>query len=352
MEGTDTRARIIRIFTFLGGVYFFLYFVIPEELLKRIGVGTGFDFQVGHEKISNGFIVIGAMALGLGLINLLASHGSRLAFRRPGWVNSLALLVGMFAMILTASSAWISGLTVSKEVRDVQLLGEFASLLVEKKGADSTLPQPERITALVSAARERSAKLASHFGEDKDTRAAMVRLRDEAGASLNTFNGSIEQLAQLAPYQAGDALDAALGAVATSASQLGGSYGAYRRAHQDETVTKRMYDFLFKGLFIPLGSAMFALLGVYIAAAAYRAFKVRTLESGLMMTAAVIVMLGQISFGTMLWDDLPAIRQWLLEKPSGAAFRAIRIGASVAGLMLAIRMWLSIESKSFSKGEE
>jgi hypothetical protein len=59
-------------------------------------------------------------------------------------------------------------------------------------------------------------------------------------------------------------------------------------------------------------------------------------------------MLGQISFGRTIYQEMPAIRQWLLEVPNSAAFRAIRLGAGVAGLMLAIRMWLSIESKSFS----
>jgi hypothetical protein len=101
---------------------------------------------------------------------------------------------------------------------------------------------------------------------------------------------------------------------------------------------------------------MFALLGVYIGAAAYRAFRVRSLESGLMMATAVLVMLGQISFGesqaARAGVSLQDIRQWLLEVPNSAAFRAIRLGAGVAGLMLAIRMWLSIESISFSSREK
>jgi hypothetical protein len=131
-------------------------------------------------------------------------------------------------------------------------------------------------------------------------------------------------------------------------NRLAGSYAALLRFESEHTLTQRSYNFLYDGLFNSLGSAMFALLGVYIAAAAYRAFRIRTLESALMMVAAVIVMLGQISFGKALYENLPAVRQWLLEVPSSAAFRAIRLGAAVAGLMLAIRMWLSIESRGFS----
>jgi hypothetical protein len=71
-----------------------------------------------------------------------------------------------------------------------------------------------------------------------------------------------------------------------------------------------------------------------------------------MMAAALVVMLGQISLGHLISDELPAARQWLLEVPNAAAFRAIRLGAAVAGLMLAIRMWLSIEPKSFSGGKK
>ncbi|RME58194.1 MAG: hypothetical protein D6780_07130, partial [Candidatus Dadabacteria bacterium] len=109
------------------------------------------------------------------------------------------------------------------------------------------------------------------------------------------------------------------------------------------------YDLLYLGLFVPLGSAMFSLLAVYIAAAAYRAFRIKNVETVLMMTTAVIVMLGQIPFGIWIYKDLPLVRAWLLEVPNSAAFRAIKIGAAVAGLVMALRMWLSIESEGFTK---
>ena len=101
-----------------------------------------------------------------------------------------------------------------------------------------------------------------------------------------------------------------------------------------------------------LGSAMFSLLGAYIAAAAYRAFRIKTWESSLMMFAALVVMLGQISYGSLLYHDMPLVRGWLLEVPNSAVSRAITIGSTVAGFVLALRMWFSIESDSFSKKKD
>jgi hypothetical protein len=118
---------------------------------------------------------------------------------------------------------------------------------------------------------------------------------------------------------------------------------------EQQSWIKSGYNFLNKGVFVPLGAAMFSLLGFYIAAAAYRAFRVRSLEASLMMIAAVLVVCGQTSFTLMLWDGFSPIRNWLLQVPNSAAFRGIAIGAGVAGLVLAFRMWFSVESKYFGK---
>jgi len=88
-KAADRRAQAIRLFTLLVGVYFFVYFLLPELVIDAIGL------KERHEPISNGFIAIGAMAIGLGLFNLVSAHGSRLAFRKKGWLYSLALLAGL-----------------------------------------------------------------------------------------------------------------------------------------------------------------------------------------------------------------------------------------------------------------
>jgi hypothetical protein len=101
--------------------------------------------------------------------------------------------------------------------------------------------------------------------------------------------------------------------------------------------------------FFPLGAAMFSLLAFYIASAAFRSFRIRSLEALFMMLAAVVVMLGQIPHGPLyISESLPGMRLWLLENLSTPAFRAIYFGAAVAGLALAVRMWLSLERSPLS----
>lgn len=351
-QSTDTRTTLIRLFTFLGGIYFFLYFVLPESAVAAIGM------KAHNEHISNGFIAIGAMALGLGLYNIMRSHGARVVFQRPGWFNSLALLVGLFAMIAATSAQWIENIRNTKDIRSVQVLGEFATRIVEDAKTpltDRTVPPvAERVSALIRYGEERIALIEAHtiLSVETGTNGAASPLVGEVRERIAATRGKLVELRAAAWERLSDEDLGRLTQFSQDAAKLASSYSILKRSHDAHGTTQKVYDFLFDGLFNQLGAAMFSLLGVYIATAAYRAFRVRTIESALMMTAAVIVMLGQISFGKEIYEHMPSIRQWLLEVPNSAAFRAIRLGAGVAGLMLAIRMWLSIESKSFSSGRK
>lgn len=347
-QSSDARTKLIRIFTFLGGIYFFLYFVLPESAVTVIGM------KAHHEEVSNGFIVVGAMALGLGLYNIIRAHGARCIFQRPGWFNSLALLVGLLAMIGATTVQWVENMRNTGDIRTVQVVGEFATRIVEDATTPPTdrsvPPLSERVAALVRYGEDRATLIQQHtdVSVSSGTNGAQSALVQEVRERLTQVRSKLGELQRADWSHPTDENKALLTAFSQDATKLSSSYSIIKRSHDSHSTTQKVYDFLYDGLFNQLGSAMFALLGVYIAAAAYRAFRIRTIESALMMVAAVIVMLGQISFGKEIYEHMPSIRQWLLEVPNSAAFRAIRLGAGVAGLMLAIRMWLSIESKSFS----
>jgi hypothetical protein len=127
----DSRATLLRVVTFLGGIYFFLYFITPESALEALGV------KDAHEAISNGFIVVGSMAVGLGIINLLSAHGSRLVFLKRGWFFSLALLCGLFVMIGVTLGQWLEARAIAKEISKLSVISDFATRIVEdaKAGA-------------------------------------------------------------------------------------------------------------------------------------------------------------------------------------------------------------------------
>jgi hypothetical protein len=318
---------------------------LPEVVLERIGVTIPVN-----EAISVGFVVVGAMAVGLGVINLLRAHGGAILFRRAGWGNSIVLILGMGAMLGVTGAQWVSGVQGSYKLRAVRVIGDFAAAIIADASAPTPpperLPLAQRVGALLRYTETQLQQLVAVPAPLED---------DEVGVKLGqVLRTEVEALSAISMRVHGaqiTVLDPAsrllLEEFSAGAVRLSVSYAALRQHQQGATLVQRLYDLLYTGLFNHLGSAMFALLGVYIAAAAYRAFRVRSFESALMMGAAVLVMLGQISFGAQIAESLPAVRQWLLEVPNSAAFRAIRLGSAVAGLMIALRMWLSIESKSF-----
>jgi len=84
------RRYLIMVLTFVGGLYFFLEFVLPEE--------TGISDMVA--EIGKVTLVIGGFAFLRGVINLLRLHTAKITMRRPGYHNSIALMVALFFMVI------------------------------------------------------------------------------------------------------------------------------------------------------------------------------------------------------------------------------------------------------------
>lgn len=344
MKELGFRGRLIRIVTFLAGVYFFLEFLLPKKVLEAIGVA---DL---HDEISNGFIVVGTMAFGLGIINLFRVHGTRVVFRRRDWAYSAALLSGLLLMMSVTALDWLNGLAVTAENRNCRNLGRFAEVIVEdvKSGRTGVPTKAYRVQKLEEAVEATVARISSE--RDLFLFPLLENLNEVLGERLKQLNQELDTAVEsaLAIVEEGSSRDENVEALGQRITEAGVIYEKMLRIQYEQSWGNKLYLFFFEGLFVSLGSAMFSLLGVYIASAAYRAFRIRSVESLLMMVAAILVMLGQISFYEYISDDLPAIRQWLLEVPNTAAFRAIKIGAMIAGLVMAFRMWFSIESESFS----
>lgn len=107
----------------------------------------------------------------------------------------------------------------------------------------------------------------------------------------------------------------------------------------------------------PVQATMFALLAFFIASAAYRAFRARTLLATLLLLSAAIVMLGRIPIGDMLTGWLPEglrfsdIAKYILDFPNTAAKRAIYIGVGLGIAATSLKIILGIERTWLGGGE-
>ena len=119
------------------------------------------------------------------------------------------------------------------------------------------------------------------------------------------------------------------------------------------STSKWIYDQIYS----PMSATLFSLLAFFIASAAFRAFRIRTVEAGLLAVAALLVMLGRVPIGNELTKFMPedlrlgAIQDWIMNYPQNAAKRAILIGAALGVMATGLRVILGIE-RSYLSGED
>ena len=136
-----------------------------------------------------------------------------------------------------------------------------------------------------------------------------------------------------------------------------GLFGSSMDANGESTIVgiggvgeRAMRDWVYFKIFVPLQATMFSLLAFYIASAAFRAFRARSLESTLLLTAGAIVMLGQVPAGDELTGGYAGrALAFLMAYVNGAGQKAIIIGATLGVLSTGLRIVLGIERSYLSE---
>ncbi|MBL8088463.1 MAG: hypothetical protein JNM85_10400 [Chthonomonas sp.] len=119
------------------------------------------------------------------------------------------------------------------------------------------------------------------------------------------------------------------------------------------------FDFLFDGLLQQMDAAMFSIIAFYILSAAYRAFRIRSVEATIMLSVALIMMLNmmgalqyqssslidQISHSSSFAANfkLEEVSSWIKNTLQVPSLRAMEFGIAIGALAMGIRLWLGLE---------
>jgi len=100
---------------------------------------------------------------------------------------------------------------------------------------------------------------------------------------------------------------------------------------------------LFDYVQTPLQASIFSLLAFYMASAGYRAFRARNFETFLLVVACLVVLVGQAPLARYVWEELPALKDWVLGVPSTAGARGILIGVALGSLATGVRLLVGFD---------
>lgn len=109
---------------------------------------------------------------------------------------------------------------------------------------------------------------------------------------------------------------------------------------------------IYMRMYMPMMATMYASLAFFIASAAFRAFRIRTWQIGLLAVTALIVMVGRIPLVyNFVWTRYPDLVEWIMNVPNVVAFRAILIGVALGAIATGLRVIFGIERSYLGESE-
>jgi len=115
---------------------------------------------------------------------------------------------------------------------------------------------------------------------------------------------------------------------------------------------------MFQYMKVPMEATIGSFLAFFICSAAFRAFRARSLDATIMLVAALLIMIGRVSYGDLIsrwisetWLFFPEITKWLMNVPATAARRAIFLGIAISVIATSIRIIFGIERSWLGRGD-
>ncbi|MCL4393640.1 MAG: hypothetical protein M1482_02315 [Chloroflexi bacterium] len=98
-------------------------------------------------------------------------------------------------------------------------------------------------------------------------------------------------------------------------------------------------NWVFDNMYLPLQGAFFALVAFFLATAAYRALRARSIETTWMLVAALVVLVGQAP----LVNVMTQAKEWVLNVPSTAGTRGILLGVALGTIATGLRLIIGLD---------
>lgn len=127
-----------------------------------------------------------------------------------------------------------------------------------------------------------------------------------------------------------------------------------------------MADILFDGFLQQMDAAMFSMIAFFILSAAYRAFRIRSIESTVLMGSALILILSIMALVDWNWSllithltgndpssflnnlKISEIAGWFRNTLQVPSLRALEFGVGLGALAMGLRLWLGLEKGGVS----
>jgi hypothetical protein len=126
------------------------------------------------------------------------------------------------------------------------------------------------------------------------------------------------------------------------------------------TAEGSLFTWIFDYIFTPIDATLFSLLAFYVATASFRAFRVRSVEATIMLTAAFLLLLSRTFLGNLVtaWFpdqlepfELPNLVHWIMYVPLTAGSRAIMIGVALGTIATCLKIILGIDRPYLGGGK-
>jgi hypothetical protein len=354
---------------------------VKKTLPLLFGMAVGFyalaEFYVAHHGVKsfttdllNWAQILSSAAYVLGAVNVLQFNLPKIRRRDRDWQLKLVLLisagimfsVGMVNLIIKPGSAGSASIAVGAdaaagaagkavvvfEAPDDVLVSAAGLLAQPGVGKDG---KPARFEVPPGATAFRAFRRQTGYNEFNEA--------SWAAPLLPPFRQKIRALeAELAkadcPDRAGKtAALAELKATMPTAPILAAGDVLTVKADPQLTWGKegRVFVWIYDHIFAPCNATMFALLAFFVVSAAFRAFRARNTEAGLLLGGAILVMLGRVPIGRAISETLPSISQWILDVPNNGSRRAIMMGAAIGAIATGLRILLGLERSHLGSDE-